>query len=35
MVKGIYSLYVLWAAEYENNSKIHWLALVFAIIALS
>jgi hypothetical protein len=24
-----------WAAEYENNSKIHWLALVFEIIALS
>ena len=24
-----------WAAEYENNSKIHWLALDFEIIALS
>ena len=24
-----------WAAEYENNSKIRWLALVLEIIALS
>jgi hypothetical protein len=31
MVKWIYYLYVFWAAEYENNSKIHWLALVFEI----
>jgi len=24
-----------WVPEYENNSKIHWLALVFEIITLS
>ena len=35
MVKWIYYLYVFWAAEYGNNSKIVWLALVFEIIALS
>jgi len=35
MVKCIYYHYVFWAAEYENNSKIRWLALVFEIIALS
>jgi hypothetical protein len=23
-----------WAAEYENNSKLYWLSLVFEIIAL-
>ena len=34
-VNWIYYLYVFWAAEYENDSKIHWLALVFEIIALS
>ena len=30
-----YTIFVFWAAEYENNSEIHWLALVFKIIALS
>jgi hypothetical protein len=24
-----------WAAEYENNSKIHWLALVFEMINMN
>ena len=35
MDKWICYRYVFWAAEYENNSKIHWLTLVFEIIALS
>jgi hypothetical protein len=34
VVKCIYYRYVFWAAEYENNSKILWLALILEIMVL-